>query len=125
MNQSISNELLSILACPICKGDIEAINGQLKCSKCNAVYPIKEGIPIMLPPHLEEEQKLAISTWGRDYETLLYNIKQSTQVNIVDQYGLSDYNLVTRFARNSDRIGMRKGKAFPTACQARAKYSGS
>ena len=109
MNQSISNELLSILACPICKGDIEAINGQLKCSKCNAVYPIKEGIPIMLPPHLEEEQKLAISTWGRDYETLLYNIKQSTQVNIVDQYGLSDYNLVTRFARKSDKNFLELG----------------
>ncbi len=109
MNQSISKELLSILACPVCKSDIETTTGHLKCSKCNAVYPIKEGIPIMLPSHLEKEQKLAIEIWGRDYDRMLYNIKQSSQVNIVDQYGLSDYKLVTSFARKSDKNFLELG----------------
>jgi len=46
----ISKELLEILACPKCKGDIrlnEAGNG-LICEACRLVYEIKDDIPIML-----------------------------------------------------------------------------
>jgi hypothetical protein len=46
----ISKELLEILACPKCKGDIrlnEAGDG-LICDKCRLVYEIKDDIPIML-----------------------------------------------------------------------------
>ena len=47
---SIASELLSILACPKCKGDIApAAQGEgLVCAKCQVVYPIREDIPIML-----------------------------------------------------------------------------
>jgi uncharacterized protein len=47
---SIDKELLAILACPKCKGDIhltEAGDG-LICRACNLMYPIKDDIPIML-----------------------------------------------------------------------------
>ncbi len=47
---AISEELLNILACPKCKGDIhlnEKKDG-LTCEACQVVYPIREGIPIML-----------------------------------------------------------------------------
>jgi len=47
---AISKELLDILACPKCKGDIflnEARNG-LICDKCKLLYEIKDDIPIML-----------------------------------------------------------------------------
>jgi uncharacterized protein YbaR (Trm112 family) len=49
----ISKDLLDILACPACKSEIELIEYKkdrhgLKCSKCNLIYPIKDGIPIML-----------------------------------------------------------------------------
>lgn len=52
----ISKELLDILICPRCKSDIELIeyrNDQgrhpgLKCTKCKLIYPVKEGIPVML-----------------------------------------------------------------------------
>jgi len=46
----ISKELLEILACPKCKGDIllnETGDG-LICEKCRLVYEIKDDIPIML-----------------------------------------------------------------------------
>lgn len=46
----ISKELLEILACPKCKGDIflnESGNG-LICKKCKLLYEIKDDIPIML-----------------------------------------------------------------------------
>lgn len=47
---SIDKELLEILACPKCKGDLiltEKEDG-LICNKCEKVYPIKEEIPILL-----------------------------------------------------------------------------
>ena len=47
---AISKELLDILACPKCKGDItlnEAGNW-LICDKCKLLYEIKDDIPIML-----------------------------------------------------------------------------
>ncbi|MBN4050051.1 Trm112 family protein [Nitrospira defluvii] len=46
----LSETLLSILACPKCKGDIhlnEKTDG-LTCQVCQVVYPIREDIPIML-----------------------------------------------------------------------------
>jgi len=47
----IDEELLKIIACPKCKGDIEYIKGEnefFNCYNCNLQYPIKDGIPIML-----------------------------------------------------------------------------
>ena len=47
---TLSEELLEILACPKCKGDIylnEAKNG-LICDRCRLLYEIRDGIPIML-----------------------------------------------------------------------------
>jgi len=46
----ISKELLEILACPKCKGDIflnQAGDG-LICKACHLLYPIKDDIPVML-----------------------------------------------------------------------------
>ena len=50
MEQVISKELLDILACPKCKGDIELGSNKdvLICRTCRLVYEIREGIPIML-----------------------------------------------------------------------------
>lgn len=47
---AINQQLLDILACPVCKGDIKMTRDEkgLKCMKCSRVYPIKEGIPVML-----------------------------------------------------------------------------
>ena len=54
---AISKELLDILACPKCKGDIElnqTENG-LICHNCRLLYEIKDDIPIML---IEEAKPL-------------------------------------------------------------------
>lgn len=47
---AISPELLEILACPKCKGDIylnETKDG-LECKACRLLYEIRDDIPIML-----------------------------------------------------------------------------
>ena len=44
----IDKELLEILACPSCKGDVELKADKIVCKKCGKKYPIKDGIPVML-----------------------------------------------------------------------------
>jgi uncharacterized protein YbaR (Trm112 family) len=47
---AISKELLDILACPKCKGDVHLTDKQdgLVCNACKLMYPIKDDIPVML-----------------------------------------------------------------------------
>lgn len=49
-SMAISKELLEILVCPACKGDLEmkADESGLRCLKCSRVYPIRSGLPVML-----------------------------------------------------------------------------
>jgi uncharacterized protein len=47
---AFDKELLSILACPLCKGKLsfqDTKNGLL-CDHCRLLYPIEEDIPVML-----------------------------------------------------------------------------
>ena len=48
--KTIDDELLKIIVCPLCKGDLEydAKNQELICYQSNLAYKIKDGIPIML-----------------------------------------------------------------------------
>lgn len=53
---AISAELLAILACPKCKGDLRLTeNGDgLVCDACKLKYPVKDDIPVML---IDEAEK--------------------------------------------------------------------
>jgi hypothetical protein len=53
----ISEELLKILACPVCKTPL-ALAGpeKLKCSSCHRVYPIRNDIPILLEEEATQEK---------------------------------------------------------------------
>jgi uncharacterized protein YbaR (Trm112 family) len=65
----ISKELLDILACPKCKGDIylnEKEDG-LICDKCKLMYEIRDNIPIML---IDEAKRSSKRQWGSfDFST--------------------------------------------------------
>ncbi len=54
---TISKDLLDILACPKCKGNIYLNESQdgLICKQCGLLYEIRDGIPIML---IEEAKPL-------------------------------------------------------------------
>ena len=56
----MKRELMDILACPVCKGELkltvdklmkdEIITGSLFCRACNHTYRIEDTIPNLLPP---------------------------------------------------------------------------
>ena len=50
----IDKELIDILICPACKGDVELKKNKIVCKKCGKRYPVKDGIPIML---IDEAEK--------------------------------------------------------------------
>ena len=47
---AIDAELLEILICPACQGAVRELDQErgLECDKCGRVYPIRDGIPVML-----------------------------------------------------------------------------
>ena len=46
---TIDPELLEILVCPACHGELKPPSeAGLECSGCGRIYPIREGIPVML-----------------------------------------------------------------------------
>ncbi|PIU21512.1 MAG: tetraacyldisaccharide 4'-kinase [Candidatus Diapherotrites archaeon CG08_land_8_20_14_0_20_34_12] len=55
--EELSKELLDVLACPQCKGDLDynKKDQKLICKKCKLAYRVEEGIPIML---IDEAEKL-------------------------------------------------------------------
>jgi len=56
----MKKELMEILVCPVCKGDLqlnikeqekeEIVAGVLYCPHCQYSYPIEDSIPNLLPP---------------------------------------------------------------------------
>jgi uncharacterized protein YbaR (Trm112 family) len=62
----MKRELMEILACPLCKADLElAVTeeregevwaGDLTCVACWQSYPISEGIPDLRPPEVRERE---------------------------------------------------------------------
>ena len=47
---AVSKDLLDILACPKCKGEVKLNEGGdgLVCTACRLLYPVKDEIPVML-----------------------------------------------------------------------------
>ena len=58
----MNKELMEIIACPMCKGELElrvetedgedVITGSLICHECDETYPIEDAIPNLLPPNM-------------------------------------------------------------------------
>ena len=58
----MKQELMDILVCPMCKGELtltvtdekdgEVVEGTLRCTQCSETYPIEDAIPTLLPPSL-------------------------------------------------------------------------
>lgn len=64
----LSDDLLSILACPACKGKLHADDETLHlyCHACGLEFPVREGIPVLL---IDEARKVKGQGAGvKDFE---------------------------------------------------------
>jgi uncharacterized protein YbaR (Trm112 family) len=61
----MKESIMEIIVCPVCKGPLELVvaernereitAGSLICHKCNHTYPIKDGIPNLLPTDIQSQ----------------------------------------------------------------------
>jgi len=62
---AVSKELIEIMACPECKGDLEYRNDEkgevFICHACGLVYLVKDDIPIMLI-----DEALPLEKWAKE-----------------------------------------------------------
>lgn len=60
---ALNKELLDLLACPRCKGELALTPDEtgLACAACAVVYPIRDGIPVMLV-----EEAVPLADWPKD-----------------------------------------------------------
>ena len=47
---TFDRSLLDLVACPACRGglDADAAGSELTCGGCGLVYPVRDGIPVLL-----------------------------------------------------------------------------
>ena len=59
----LNEELLKILACPVCLTPVRALSEDrgLECSSCGRIYPIRDGFPIMLPEEATPPTRSSVS----------------------------------------------------------------
>ena len=46
----VKKELMEILVCPVDKAELVELEAEnkLRCSECGRLYPVRDGIPVML-----------------------------------------------------------------------------
>ena len=44
---ALNPELLALLACPVCRGELEPVDNEsgLECPACGLVFPVRDNIP--------------------------------------------------------------------------------
>lgn len=61
-------ELLPLICCPDCRGDLVIKNNGLFCKNCSITFPVKDGIPVLLPSSMKNDVKLSMGKWDTDYK---------------------------------------------------------
>lgn len=56
MGGPVDPELLDLLACPACRGRLEAEADRLRCASCGLRYPVRDGIPVLLVEEAERPE---------------------------------------------------------------------
>ena len=64
----MKRELINIIACPVCKGELElgvdkdneqeVVTGSLHCPGCGQHFPVVDSIPNLLPPDQRDQSGL-------------------------------------------------------------------
>ena len=106
----IPENLLEILACPDCRSDLDYDSSlKLVCSECSLEYKVIDGIPILLPSIIGNDQVLANRSFSPEYRAIL---KEETQLKM-DKYGQADMDLIDGPSEKKEKfleIGCGRGR---------------
>ncbi|QBX56338.1 Trm112 family protein [Nocardioides seonyuensis] len=45
---NIDQQLLDIIVCPACHGELKVVDPELVCQGCGNAYPVRDDIPVLL-----------------------------------------------------------------------------
>lgn len=85
MSNLTNPELIRLMACPVCNGDLVESVDQLMCTHCDTRFEIRQGIPLLYPPgmntdYLQTEENLA-------------NMMKSRVLRSKEQFNLLQWNI--------------------------------
>jgi ubiquinone/menaquinone biosynthesis C-methylase UbiE len=124
--EAIAPWFKEVLACPICKSDVELSGNVLTCvnGDCRSQFPIVDGIPVMLPQlnrHHEYEkqyfdqefmryEKYALENWRISYIKRIFG-SLSISSSVTDSYldigvGGSGYTVIEAVRRGNKSVGL-------------------
>jgi len=90
MSESLSGDVVAVLACPKCGGAPSVGDESVHCAACNLSYPVRRGIPIMLAE---------AATAGRAQSDYARHVETSTEsIEFYDTF-YKDFNDYKRFQR--------------------------
>lgn len=50
-NPNIRQDVLKVVACPMCRGPLETSSDRMTCGRCRVFYPYVSGVPVLLKEH--------------------------------------------------------------------------
>jgi SAM-dependent methyltransferase len=115
-----TDRVSSICACPLCHSALEREKWSLRCSVCDAVYALEDGIPILIPqavgaPHADERWIFEPALGGHPrLSTLLERFRSRVSLTYKSKRARS---LVDRFVGSYDR-----GKVILNVGAGRTRY---
>lgn len=64
----LKKNLLTLICCPDCKKELVIKENNLLCSNCSVKFPVKDGVPVLLPSSMQKDVKLSMDKWDADYK---------------------------------------------------------
>ena len=102
----IDEKLLALLACPACQGDVQLKDNKIVCTRCQRIYPIVDGIPVLLVDQAESyDERTRLKKLVEDF---------SRHKNIDALLIVNDSNIryLTQFPACESWLLVTKTKAF-------------
>lgn len=85
-------EVLDMLACPNCYGSLSLNKNKLHCEDCQSNYPIRDGIPILLPEAASNKES---SEQGKKYQKRYWDLETEAARYQTELTPMAAYKRVT------------------------------
>ncbi len=95
MNES----MVEMLECPICHGSMKKLNDTLECLECNAIFPLIDGIPVLLKSKAINKQvdDDYLNKINPEYESITFYDDVYKDFNDLKRYNNADIIFTKRF----------------------------
>lgn len=123
-----NTELLALLTCPVClDSDLLGLHegmtdGSLTCSRCRASYPVRGGIPILLPPdldasHIHDELEHAYQHKNQQADYFDHKVAEEFEISRPNGTPQAYHWLIAeKFRRSVQSLPSMRGATVVDAC---------